>query len=168
MQNCAAEGALLVLRNDPDTVSNVNQVIGALGILAPSPQCLEEAIPFLCLYLYGGLCESSASSSSIRPTAGQCRNIRDTLCSSEWESGEAFGLDLPDCDSLPEEQVFCGDQSESGSGAVLNSSSGSFECLGNGVQECSVYQREWAINRSRQKRCSGGDDKVGISRILTQ
>ena len=90
----------LVLRGDQET--NARQQIPLLD--QSSPECREAVIPLLCWHLFG-LCNSSGV--SIQPTSGQCKEVRDTLCSTEWQAATAFGLDLPDCDSFPEEQALC-------------------------------------------------------------
>ena len=59
-------------------------------------ECSAEVKLFLCLYLFG-LCDV-ATSTTYKPSASQCRNIRDDICMQEWNMATAFGLVLPDCD----------------------------------------------------------------------
>ena len=107
--NCESGESPLVLR---DNEENAGLLIPALLSQSPSPECREAVIPFLCLHLFG-LCDSSGV--SIQPTSGQCRNVRDNLCSAEWQAATT-AFDLPDCDSFPEEQAsYCGSDKESGS-----------------------------------------------------
>ena len=98
--NCKTGESLLVLRDDE---MNAGLLIPAL-MRSPSPECRAAAIPLLCIYLFG-LCSSSGV--SIQPTSGQCRTIKDDLCSKEWAAALGFGLDLPNCDGFPEEQASC-------------------------------------------------------------
>ncbi len=99
--NCEPGESPLVLRDDE---TNARLLIPALR-QSPSPECRAAAIPLLCMHLFG-LCDSSGV--SVQPTSGQCRNIRDNLCSVEWQTAISFGLNLPDCDSFPpDNQVSC-------------------------------------------------------------
>ena len=113
--NCDIEDSPLVLR---DAETNARLLIPAVG-QSPSPECRAAAIPFLCLHLFG-LCDGSGV--SIQPTSGQCRNIRDDLCRVEWQAAMSFGFDLPDCDSLPNQQASCVEGSGSLSEYTENSS----------------------------------------------
>ena len=90
----------LVLR---DNEATARLLIPAL-MQSPSSECVSAAVPLLCLHLFG-LCGSSGV--SIQPTSGQCRNVRDNLCSAEWQVAVMSGFDLPDCEIFPEEQVSC-------------------------------------------------------------
>ena len=116
--NCDSGETPLVLRDEESTAS---QLTNNLGLLNPSPQCEEAVIPFLCLFLFG-LCDSSGV--SIQPTSGQCEALRDGVCSTEWSTALAFGVDLPDCGIFPLEQASCVELSQNGSGA-MNTTSGS-------------------------------------------
>ena len=60
-----------------------------------SEACAAEVKPFLCLYFFG-LCDSS-SGVSYQPTASNCKNLRDNICTTEWSLASRF-IDLPDCD----------------------------------------------------------------------
>ena len=108
--NCDTGESLLVLHDDE---MNARLLIPALRQI-PSLECRAAAIPLLCMYLFG-LCDSSGV--NIQPTSGQCRNIRDNLCSVEWQTAIMLGLDLPECEIFPEEQLSCSDN-VTGSGNV--------------------------------------------------
>ena len=108
--NCDSGGTPLVLR---DQETSARLLISALNQLSPSPECITEVIPLLCVHLFG-LCDSSGV--SIQPTSGQCQNVRDNLCSLEWQTAVSLMLDLPDCDSFPEEQVSCPESSPGSNG----------------------------------------------------
>ena len=64
--------------------------------LIATPECSAEVKPFLCLHFFG-LCDV-ATSMTYKPSASQCRNIRDDICKKEWKMATDFGLVLPDCD----------------------------------------------------------------------
>ena len=98
--NCNSEGSPLVLR---DEEVNARLLITALN-QSPNPECTKEALPLLCMDLFG-LCDSSGV--SIQPTSSQCKNVRDNVCRLEWEAALALGFELPDCESFPEEQEPC-------------------------------------------------------------
>ena len=110
--NCDSGEAPLVLEHDQE--STARQLIANLRFLNPSPQCEEAVTPFLCLFLLG-LCDSSGV--SIEPTSGQCEELRDGVCSTEWSTAQAIGMDLPDCGILPTEQSTCQPLDISGSGS---------------------------------------------------
>ncbi len=107
---CDSGGTPLVLRDEESTA---RQLTAGFSFLNPSPECEEEVVPFLCLFLFG-LCDSSGV--SLQPTSGQCEHLRDGVCSTEWSTALSIGVDLPDCNSFPAEQASCPDQSGSGSG----------------------------------------------------
>ncbi len=112
--NCDTGESPLVLR---DNEAKAGLLIPALR-QSSSAECREAAISLLCTHLFG-LCDSSGV--SIQPTSGQCRNIRDNLCSAEWQQAMLGGLDLPDCDSFLDEQASC-PGSDTGSGNISESS----------------------------------------------
>ena len=87
--------------NDGESVA-VELVLALDNFLSPSPECREAVVPFLCLFLFG-LCDTSGL--SLQPTSAQCLD-RDRLCEEEWRLAAVL-QDLPDCESLPSEQVLC-------------------------------------------------------------
>ena len=118
--NCVLdrEGNILVLQNEESTAS---ELISGLEFLQPSDACRKAVVPFFCLYLFG-LCDESGV--SIQPTSGQCKEIRDVLCSREWATAVSFEFPLPDCNIFPDESAACSaqagnssDRSGSGSGS---------------------------------------------------
>jgi hypothetical protein len=108
--NCDSEGTPLVLRDEESTA---RELISALEILRPSPECREAVTPFLCQFLFG-LCDSSGV--SLQPTSGQCENLRDRVCRTEWATALASRVELPDCENFSAEQVSCPEQSKIASG----------------------------------------------------
>ena len=101
--NCDTDlgGNILVKQNDESTAS---QILFGLDIINPSPECRELVVPFLCLYQFG-LCDMSGI--FIQPTIGQCEEIRDVVCPTEWATALGFGIDLPDCGIFPMESPSC-------------------------------------------------------------
>ena len=109
--NCEPTGAPLVLR---DGSTSAQILLFGLDRLGSSEQCREAVIPFMCLHLFG-LCDTSGV--FFQPTVQQCLDVRDELCSPEWELvASSLDFDLPDCETLPTEQPSCPMQSGSGSG----------------------------------------------------
>ena len=105
---CDPTGAPLVLSDQEMTI---NDYLSNLELILPSVECREAVTPFLCLHLFG-LCDSTGV--SLQPTSGQCEEIRDRVCRTEWATALSFGVDLPDCESFPSEQASCQDQSGNG------------------------------------------------------
>ena len=108
--SCDSEGGPLVLRDEESTARDL---IPSLEFLRPSDECREAVTPFLCLDLFG-LCDSSGV--SLQPTSGQCEDVRDRVCRTEWATALSLGVDLPDCESFPSEQASCQSQRSNGSG----------------------------------------------------
>ncbi len=88
-----------------------------------SESCLTEAMSLMCLYAYG-LC--SESGVYIQPTQGQCEELRDSVCQSEWATAVNFGIDLPDCNRFPASSAHCAESSNTSIVPTLenNTSSG--------------------------------------------
>ena len=84
--------------------STANQILSGLNFLSPSPECRELVVSFLCHYMFG-LCDMSGI--SIQLTIGQCEEIRDVVCPTEWATALSFGFDLPDCGIFPMESPSC-------------------------------------------------------------
>ena len=101
--NCDTDlrGSILVQQNDESTAS---RIVFGLNIINPSPECRELVVPFLCLYLFG-LCDMSGI--FIQPTIGQCEEIRDVVCRTEWVTALRLGIDLPDCENFRMESQSC-------------------------------------------------------------
>ena len=100
--NCTLdpEGTLLVPRNEE---AMVTKLVNGLTTIRASEECRSEAIPLLCLHLFG-LCGESGV--PIRPTRSECEEVRDETCQREWNMVETL-IDLPDCDVLPLKASFC-------------------------------------------------------------
>ena len=109
------EGGVLVQRNQESTA---NRLVSGLRLIKPSPECQRVALPFFCLYLFG-LCDKS-SGVSIYPTIGQCEEIRDVICPTEWATLLRIGYNLPDCKIFPMESPSCPVLNGSGSGSPSN------------------------------------------------
>ena len=78
--------------------STAKQILFGLGdFITPSPECRELVVPFLCLYLFG-LYDMSGIS-----IIGQCEEIRDVVCFTEWATALRYGIDLSDCGIFPME-----------------------------------------------------------------
>ena len=86
-----------------DAMEEANQLLNLLDYLA-SDDCKSEVVPFLCLHLFG-LCSSSGD--IIQPTSSQCKEIRDSLCQTEWDAALKMGFNLPDCNDFPQESGYC-------------------------------------------------------------
>ena len=93
--------SILIQQNDESTAS---QIVFGLNFIKPSPECRELVVPFLCLYLFG-LCDTSGI--FIQPTMGQCEEMRDVVCRTEWATALRFGINLPDCGIFPMESPSC-------------------------------------------------------------
>ena len=109
------EGGVLVQQNQE---SKANQLMSGLQLINPSPECKRVALPFFCLSLFG-LCDKS-SEVSIYPTIGQCEEIRDVICPTEWATLLRIGYNLPDCKIFPMESPSCPVLSGSGSSSPSN------------------------------------------------
>ena len=82
------------------------RLLNGLAFLSPSKKCKEAVTPFLCLNIFN-LCDSNSTLHTI--TRGDCVNIRDDVCASEWiEATTAFGPEvLPTCEDLPNLTEVC-------------------------------------------------------------
>ena len=114
--NCDTDlgGNILVQQNEEESIAS--QILLRLdNFIKPSPECRELVVPFLCLYQFG-LCDMSGI--IIQPTIGQCEEIRDVVCPTEWATALRFGIDLPDCGIFPTESSSCQVLYGSGSGST--------------------------------------------------
>ena len=86
-------------RNQEQTENHVKQLLLWLQFLDTSPECLQAAKPFLCLYMFG-LCSSSGI---LLPSARECRIVGNDVCAMEWQRAvPLLGNQLPLCESLPD------------------------------------------------------------------
>ena len=107
---CHSAGHAPLVQRNADAVTEI--LLHGLVFLDSSEDCREAVIPTICSHFFG-LCDSSGV--SLQPTAGQCREIRDELCVDEWNFALQAKIDLPVCETLPEEQASCSTL-QSGSG----------------------------------------------------
>ena len=89
--------------------TEVQFILKGVELLRPSTQCKEEVLPFLCVHLLS-ICSDSGE--PLQPSRSQCENIRDNVCSREWQEALTFKIDLPTCSSLPESSSYCDHPSE--------------------------------------------------------
>ena len=73
-------------------------LIGALEQLG-SPECIAAAVPFLCVYLFQGVCDEDKT--HYFPTAGECQEISNGVCQEEFRLARSFGIEIVDCATLP-------------------------------------------------------------------
>ncbi len=87
------------------------QLLGGLRAFA-SPECVEVVIPFLCLHLFGGVCDEDGLQHL--PTISECVDISTGPCSKEWELARTFGFPLPNCDTFPsvKQRLSCSNTSQ--------------------------------------------------------
>ena len=71
--------------------------------LSPSPECVTDLRPFLCLYLFGS-CDSNNQSHQV--TQADCERLKDDVCAREWaQAVKIFGRDaLPQCGDFPSQE----------------------------------------------------------------
>ena len=87
-----------ISKNDANTfVENLNQYSAVIR-----KQCHDAVIPFLCQYAFPPCDVSSGNVSVISKT--QCTNIRDVLCSVEWnlatKISSSAAILLPNCENF--------------------------------------------------------------------
>ncbi len=90
-----------------DASEQAQQFINGLRLIS-SPECMEAAVPFLCLSLFG-VCDGNGG--QIFPTEKECLEISTGVCKREFELASTFGLELLDCSGFPEESP-CSNSSE--------------------------------------------------------
>ena len=83
-----------------------------------SPECAEEVKPFLCLYFFGLISDTSYNV-SYQPSAEHCMSLRDDVCEMEWNQGRAINIKLPDCSEFPSHIEPCNENQEGGLGEWL-------------------------------------------------
>ena len=97
---------------DQKTVEEIvdNVLFGLDFYIKPSDECRRAVVPLLCFYSFG-LC--GTYNVDYRPTAAECREVRDSICQSEWQAAEKFlelsgrQFLLPDCSSLSDKGLQC-------------------------------------------------------------
>ncbi len=91
------ENGILVFNNASEQAA---QFIGALNA---SQECVMAAVPFLCLYFFGGVCDENMTHFLL--DREECFNISTGVCRTEWE---VVGKALPNCTILPgQDSVNC-------------------------------------------------------------
>lgn len=95
------------------TVDNVGDAESALSAVDDFalPECAAEVKPFLCLYFFG-LMSDTSNRVYYRSSAGHCKSLRDDVCELEWNLAQTLsGLELPDCDEqFPSHTVLCDEE----------------------------------------------------------
>ncbi len=84
-----------VFHNASSTIPNL---IAGLQIVG-TPGCIQEAIPFICLYYFGGVCDVNGMKQQASST--ECSILSNGLCQAEWKLGKNVGFNLPICELLP-------------------------------------------------------------------
>ena len=94
---CSSENStdLLVLA---DTSVQAQQFIRGLQAFG-SPECVAAAVPFLCLSLFGGVCDENGT--HYLPMQRECLDISTGVCRMEWKLARDLGIGLPNCTALP-------------------------------------------------------------------
>lgn len=64
-----------------------------------SDECIDAAVPFLCLYTFRGLCDINGMRQM--PTSTECTALADGVCQREWDLAQQFNFNLPTCAQLP-------------------------------------------------------------------
>ena len=102
-------------RSYPLVATNSNHAIAEraisyvdMYIYPVNDACAAEVKPFLCVYFFG-LCDSTTGA-SYQPTASNCKNLRDNVCSAEWKLIVSYtDIALPNCEaSFSDENISCG------------------------------------------------------------
>ena len=70
----------------------------AISAVDTNPECAVEVKPFLCLYFFG-LMSDTSNRVHYQPSADHCKKLRDDICQTEWNLAQVVisGLELPDC-----------------------------------------------------------------------
>ena len=83
---------------------NIETLLSLLFTSIPSVtgECKKQLEPFACLYSFPLLsCNKENSTAKIfRPSSGQCKSLRDNVCSELWKMAKNSGFAnfLPNCD----------------------------------------------------------------------
>ena len=97
LQNCLLEDGSKY--SHPLVVTTDNKSIADMALSAvnfASRECATEVKPFLCLYFFG-LMSDTSNRVYYQPSAGHCKNLRDDVCEFEWTFAESSNFKLPDC-----------------------------------------------------------------------
>ena len=80
-----------------DASEQAQQFINGLRLIS-SPECMEAAVPFLCLSLFG-VCDGNGS--QLLLTEKECLEISTGVCKREFQLASTFGMELLDCSTFP-------------------------------------------------------------------
>ena len=95
-------GETISIINDGEEI--IQQLQQGLDLFGASETCAEKVIPFMCQFKFG-LCTDSGY--LLQPTSSQCTTLQMEVCQAEWQAAVAFGIQLPDCNSLPSSPPIC-------------------------------------------------------------
>ena len=117
LKNCLLEDGSKY--SHPLVVTTDNKSIADMALSAvnfASRECAAEVKPFLCLYFFG-LMSDTSNRVYYQPSADHCKNLRDDVCALEWTSVESLNLRgliklrLPDCnEEFPSHIDPCNDE----------------------------------------------------------
>ena len=98
-------------------------VTGLPAFLTLSPGCDAVIEQFLCFYIFG-LCDSSGE--LYLPSSGECRMVTEETCGPELEQAMMLiaglpGIQLPQCNSLPDVDSRCLGNVDYASGPCMSS-----------------------------------------------
>ena len=96
-----AGDTISIINNEERNIQLLQQ---GLNFLSASETCSEKVIPFMCQFMFG-LCSDSGY--LLQPTSSQCTTLQREVCQEEWQAAVMFGIQLPDCNSLPSSQLLC-------------------------------------------------------------
>ena len=80
-----------------DASTETSNLIAGFNLVG-GEECIQAAIPFLCLFYFGGVCDRLGVKQV--PTSDKCLSLSTGVCQREWELGLQSGFNLPDCESL--------------------------------------------------------------------
>lgn len=72
----------------------VEHRIKSLELFADSKKCAELEIPFMCVYYFGTMCDSTGRPYQL--SKKQCLKLSQGVCKKEWELAANY---VPDCNS---------------------------------------------------------------------
>lgn len=96
------DSSLMMVDLQVVSVSSEDQAQTLVGALQQfgSPECVAAATPFLCVYLFRGVCDD-VNGTHYFPTAAECEEISSGVCREEFRLARSFGMDIVDCATLP-------------------------------------------------------------------
>jgi hypothetical protein len=115
MTECFPEDSLtpdLLVVFDASMQQQTLSLINSLELFG-SPECVAAATPFLCVYLFEGVCDGSGT--LYLPTMAECEELSAGVCKAEFELARSVGMTLANCAQLPRESPsLCADSSQTG------------------------------------------------------